>query len=294
MDRDLVGKTVLITGASAGIGEALAREAAARGAAVVLVARRLDRLMHLAGELDGVGGGALAVACDVSRDGELEGAVATALERFGRIDIVVANAGYAVAGPLHELELSDYRRQLEVNFFGVLRTIYATLPALTETGGSIGIVGSANGYLSVPRASAYCVSKHAVRSLAACLRHELRPRGVSVTHLAPGFITSELRQIDNLGRHHPRARDPVPPWLQIPADRAARQMLRAIVRRRAERVITFHAKLAVFLDRHTPWLFSALLRLAGKLARNLGAKPRSGEEGAADRAPSPEPSPRAR
>ena len=148
MARRLTGKTVFVTGASAGIGEALAREAAARGASVVLVARRLDRLERLAAELEQTGNGALAVTCDLTRDGEVEAAVRRGIDRFGRLDLVVANAGFAVAGPLAHLNLEDYRRQFEINFFGVLRTIYATLPALTESGGAIGIVGSANGYLS--------------------------------------------------------------------------------------------------------------------------------------------------
>ena len=92
----------------------------------------------------------------------------------------------------------------------------ACLPALTETGGALGLVGSTNGYVSVPTASAYCASKHALRSLAVCLRHELACHGVSVTHLAPGFITTELRRVDNAGEHHPQAADPVPAWLQMP------------------------------------------------------------------------------
>jgi NADP-dependent 3-hydroxy acid dehydrogenase YdfG len=273
MTGRLSDRIVFVTGASAGIGEALAREASAQGAAVVLAARRLDRLQRIAAELQQAGGQALAVACDVTRDGELEAAVKAALDRFGRLDVVLVNAGYAVSGSLARLHLDDYRRQMELNVFGVLRTIYATLPALTETRGALGIVGSANGYLSVAGASAYCASKHAVRALATSLRHELRSQGISVTHLAPGFITSELRQIDNLGQHHVEARDPVPRWLQMPARTAARQMLAAVVRGRAEKIVTLHAKLAIFLERHAPWLVSAALRLGASLARDLGSKP---------------------
>ena len=273
--KDLRGKVVMVTGASAGIGEALARRAAARGAAVVLAARRLDRLQRNAAELAAVegSGGALAVACDVTRDGQVEDAVARALSRFGRLDIAVANAGFAVSGTFMKLSLEDYRRQMESNFFGVIRTVKACLPALTETGGALGLVGSTNGYVSVPTASAYCASKHALRSLAVCLRHELARDGVSVTHLAPGFITTELRRVDNVGEHHPEAVDPVPAWLQMPADRAAAQMLQAIVRRRAEQAITLHSRLAIFLERHTPWLVSASLRWSRSLTRRLGSKP---------------------
>jgi short-subunit dehydrogenase len=272
---DLRGKVVFITGASAGIGEALARQAAARGAAVVVAARRLDRLERLAAELAAVEGcaGALAVACDVTRDGDLPAAVARTLDRFGRLDLVVANAGFAVAGTVMKLSLEEYRRQMEINFFGVLRTVQATVPALAASAGALGIVGSANGYLSVPTASAYCASKFAVRALAIALRHELFERGISVTHLAPGFITTELRQVDNTGQHHPEAADPVPRWLQMPADRAAARMLKAILRRRAEQPITFHARAAIFLERHAPWLVSAALRMSRSLTRRLGSKP---------------------
>ena len=272
---DLRGKVVLVTGASAGIGEALARQAAARGAAVVLAARRLDRLEQIAAELAAVegSGGALAVACDVTGDGQVENAVARGLERFGRLDIAIANAGFAVSGTVMKLSMDDYRRQMESNFFGVLRTVKACVPALATTSGALGLVGSANGYVSVPTASAYCASKHAVRSLAVCLRHELAEKGVSVTHLAPGFITTELRQVDNVGLHHPEAADPVPRWLQMPADRAAALMLQAIVRRRAEQAITFHSWLAIFLERHAPWLVSASLRWSRTLTRRLGSKP---------------------
>jgi short-subunit dehydrogenase len=274
MRRNLSDKVVFITGASSGIGTALAREAAIRGAAVVLAARRLERLERLAAELVSLGAaGALPVACDVTRDGDLEQAVHRTRDRFRRIDLVLANAGYAVSGALADTAIEDYRRQMECNFFGVLRTIYATLPSLRESKGAIGITGSANGYLSVGGASAYCASKHAVRSLATSLRHELGGEGVSVTHLAPGFITSELRQVDNLGEHHPQARDPVPGWLQMPTDRAARLMLNAIVRRRAEVTITLHAKVAIFLERHFPWLVSAALKVGRSMAHDLASKP---------------------
>jgi short-subunit dehydrogenase len=271
MKQDLSGRVVLVTGASSGIGEALARVGGGGGGSVVLAARRQDRIDALAAELPD----ALAVACDVTRDGDLERAVAETLARYGHLDIAIANAGFGVIGTVAELSVDDYRRQLETNFFGVLRTIHATLPALTESRGAIGIIGSTNGYLSLPKVSPYCVSKHAVRSLAFCLRHEVAPRGVSVTHLAPGFISTEIRQVDNRGAHHPRARDPVPAWLQMPADKAARQILRAITHRRGEAVITFHSKLAIFVQRHAPWIVSGLLRLSRQRPRRTATAPAS-------------------
>lgn len=254
-------KVVFVTGASSGIGAALAREAARGGAAVVLAARRVERTARLAAELEAAGGRALAVPCDVTRDGDLEAAVAAGLERFGRLDVAIANAGISINGPLAELTVDDYRRQLETNVLGVVRTVQATLPALTASRGALGLVGSTNGYLSLPGYSPYCASKHAVRALADCWRHELGAAGVSVTHLAPGFIESELRLLGNDGAPRAGARDPVPRWLQKSAARTARQMLRALEARRAEAIITGHAWLAIFLARHAPWLVSAGLRV---------------------------------
>src|SRR5436190_6010793 len=104
----LTDKVVLLTGASSGIGEALARELGKRGAKLALCARRADRLETLAGEIAAAGGEAIAIACDVTRDGDCEAAVARTKERFGRLDVAVANAGFGVAGPVESLRLEDF------------------------------------------------------------------------------------------------------------------------------------------------------------------------------------------
>ena len=261
-------KVVFVTGASAGIGEAVAREAAAQGARVVLAARRKERVEAIATEL---GQNALGVVCDVTRDGELEAAIERA-HAFGPLDAMIANAGFGVAGRLAELELEDYRRQFETNVFGVIRTVKAALPDLRETRGAVGIVGSANGYLCVPGWSPYCMSKYAVRAFAECIRHELAPDGVSVTHLAPGFVESELRRIDNQGGLHENAKDPVPSWLVMPASKAAKKILAAVAARSAECVITGHAKFAVSASRHAPRLVSAAVGLSGRVVRDLSKR----------------------
>ena len=261
------GQVVLITGASSGIGAALAREFARQGADVVLLARRADRLAALAREIEGTGRRALVVTADVTVDGDLDRAVASTEAAFGRLDVVIANAGFGVVGPVESLTLDDYRRQFETNVFGVLRTVLATLTPLKASRGRLVILGSVAGHIATPGSSPYSMSKFAVRALAEALGHELAPTGVSVTLISPGFVESEIRRVDNTGVFRTEAREAVPAWLIVPAARAARQIVRAIARRRREVVITGHGKLGVFVQRHAPWLVAAVIRTMGVRSR---------------------------
>lgn len=267
--KRLDGQVVFVTGASSGIGEAIAREAARLGGRVVLLARRADRLEAVVHEVRSGGGEAICVPCDVTDSEQLERAAEEAKRCFGGIDVVIANAGFGVQGKLSELAVSDYERQFQCNVFGVIRTMHATLPLLEASRGAIGVVGSANGYLNVPGWSAYCMSKHAVRSLCACVRAELLPRGISVTHLAPGFIESDFRRTSNDGSLSLDAKDPVPGWLTMPAHVAARKILSATVHRRREAVITVHAKAVVGLERHASGLVAGAINLAGGWVERL-------------------------
>jgi NADP-dependent 3-hydroxy acid dehydrogenase YdfG len=262
-------KVVVVTGASAGIGEAVAREAVRKGARVVLAARRKERVEALARELGE--DRALGVACDVTRDGELEAAIERA-HAFGPVDVLVANAGFGVGGQFAKLSLDDYRRQFETNVFGVLRSVAAALPDLRTTRGAVGIVGSANGYISLPGWSAYCMSKHAVRSFAECIRHELARDGISVTHLAPGFVETEFRRVDNHSALRDDLADPVPRFLMMPAPKAAKKILAAIAARVPEAIITGHARLAVGATRHAPALVSAAVGLSGRFIKELSKR----------------------
>jgi short-subunit dehydrogenase len=257
-------RTVFITGASSGIGAALARQLAAQGAELILAARREDKLHEVVASLPQPHPMARIHSCDVTRDGDLEAVVEQVKREGGKIDIVIANAGFGVAGDLQTLALEDYRRQFETNVFGVLRTIYATLAELKRTRGQLVIIGSVAGYAPQPGASAYGMSKFAVRALAESLHVELAREGVAVTLISPGFVDSEIRRTDNRGVVHEHARDPVPAWLRVRADRAAREIVRAIHRRKREQVVTGHGKLLVFLYRHTPWLIRSFQRLGIK------------------------------
>lgn len=258
------GNAVFITGASSGIGAALAREFAREGADVALAARRTDRLEALAAEVGKTGRRAVVIACDVTRDGDLERAVERTRAVLGKLDVVVANAGFGVSGPLERLSLDDYRRQLETNVFGVLRTIYATLDDLKKTRGRLVLIGSVSGHVGVPGSSAYSMSKFAVHGLAASLGHELAPYGIAVILISPGFVESEITQVDNRGVWHAEApRRPLPRAIVMPTPAAARQIVSAVARRRREAVITGFGKTAVFLQRHLPGAVSVAIRRFG-------------------------------
>ncbi len=252
-------QVVFITGASSGIGAALAREYAQKGAQVVLAARRIERLQEISKACKAEGGQTLVVSCDVTQTESLEKAYAESLRHFGRIDTLVANAGFGVASKVEKLKIEDYERQFNTNVWGVIRSIQTFLPEIKKNQGRMVILGSVNSYLSLPKNSPYAMSKFAIRALADSLYYEMRPYGVSVTLICPGFIKSEIRLVNNKGEFRPHAKDPIPLWLQMPAEGAAKQIYRAIQKRKKEKIITFHGKVFIFLQRHFPnflsWLF---------------------------------------
>jgi NAD(P)-dependent dehydrogenase (short-subunit alcohol dehydrogenase family) len=277
IERFFRDKVVLITGASSGIGEELALQLAGAGAKLTLAARRADLLDALVQKIAAAAlaqdalarpkelAKPLAVACDVTRDGDLERAVAETVRHWGKLDAAIANAGFGVVGPLKKLSVEDYRRQFETNVFGVLRTIYAALPEIEKTKGNIAIMGSISGWGAAPGTSPYAMSKFALRALADSITPELRKSGVKVTLISPGFVASNIRRIDNRGNFHPRAKDPIPAWLVMDTSKAVRQMLRAIARGQREAVITGHGKILVALERFAPWINRAIgRRMAAK------------------------------
>ena len=241
-----------VTGASSGIGESLALEFARRGYDLAICARRVDRLQAVAAASEKLGAAALALSCDVTQDADVEKAFAAAAQKFGRIDVVVANAGFSLVGKVEKFALDGYRRVFETNIFGVIRTAKAAIPHLRATRGSFAVTGSVMGYVSTPGASAYCMSKFAVTSFAEAFRHEVARDGISVTLVSPGFIATEIRAIGKDGKLIEGFVDPVPKYLNMPSVTAARIITRDIIRRRRDSVVTLHAKLAICLARHFP------------------------------------------
>jgi NADP-dependent 3-hydroxy acid dehydrogenase YdfG len=189
----LDSKIVAITGASSGIGEATAVELANRGAAVVLGARRTDRLDSLVARIRAEGGRAEMVAVDVTERADVERLVASAVERFGRLDVLVNNAGIARTAPMTDLDVDDWDAMIDVNLRGVLHGIAAALPVFRGQGhGHFVTTISTSGLKIVPTQAVYAGVKNAVRTLLEGMRQESTDGVVRTTSISPGFVRTEL------------------------------------------------------------------------------------------------------
>jgi NADP-dependent 3-hydroxy acid dehydrogenase YdfG len=193
------GKVVAITGASSGIGEATARLLAERGAAVVLGARRTQRLDELAQAIRDRGGRAITCATDVTRREDLEGLVGRAVAEFGRLDVLVSNAGVSKIGPVADLDVDGWSAMIDVNLRGVLHGIAAALPVFQRQGhGHLVTTVSTSGLKIVPTQAVYAATKNAVRTLMEGLRRESTDGLLRTTAVSPGFVRTELADsIDN-------------------------------------------------------------------------------------------------
>lgn len=189
----ITGKVVVITGASSGLGEATARLLSAQGAAVVLGARRRDRLQALAAELNAAGGRALAFETDVTRREQVQHLVDAAVQAHGRIDVMLNNAGLMPQSLLEHLKVDEWDRMIDVNIKGVLYGIAAALPRMREQkDGHIINVSSVAGHKVGPGSAVYAATKFAVRTLSEGLRQEVKPYNIRTTVISPGAVLTEL------------------------------------------------------------------------------------------------------
>lgn len=272
MDDKNSDEVVWITGGGSGIGEALALEYADRGAVVAVSGRRVEPLEATCRQVEKRGGRGLVVPCDVTKVTEVEGAVDDIADRAGRVDVVVANAGFSVSGPFEELTASEWSRQLDTNVVGLAMTVKYALPHLRKTKGRIALMGSVAGTVGLPNNGPYSASKFAVRAIGQTLTAELSGTGVSCTTLLPGFVESDIGQVDNQGEYHEDWEDRRPKKWMWSAERAARSMRRAIDRRRSEAVITGHGKLVAFIANHAPRLTQTLMGRFGQNARDRASE----------------------
>jgi NADP-dependent 3-hydroxy acid dehydrogenase YdfG len=187
-------KVILITGASSGIGEACARLLAQKGARLLLGARRSDRLEVLVGEIREAGGTAEFRRLDVTSRADTQAFVDSAIERFGRVDVLISNAGVMPLSPLEALKVDEWDRMIDVNIRGVLHGIAAVLPLMqAQRSGQLVNIASIGAYRVVPTGAVYCATKYAVRATSEGLRQEVGG-DIRVTLVSPGVVESELAE----------------------------------------------------------------------------------------------------
>lgn len=193
MKNNIEGKVVVITGASSGMGEAAAKHLAELGATVVLGARREDRIEKLASEIRNNDGKALAVAVDVTQRDQVKNLVDSAVEQFGRVDVILNNAGIMPLSPVDRLNVDEWDKMIDVNIKGVLNGIAAVLPYMKEQkSGQIINTSSVAGHKIFSGSAVYSATKFAVRALTEGLRMEVKPYNIRTTIVCPGAVKTEL------------------------------------------------------------------------------------------------------
>ncbi|WP_312551778.1 SDR family oxidoreductase [Massilia sp.] len=227
MNQDIAGKVVVITGASSGLGEATARQLSSLGAHLVLGARRQDRLEALAADIRGAGGKVEIVVTDVTRKQDVVALVQAALTNFGRLDVMINNAGLMAVAPLAELKVDEWDSMLDINVKGVLYGIAAALPVFQkQDSGHFINIASVAGLKMFGNATVYSATKFAVRAISEGLRAEVGGK-IRSTVISPGAVESELKH----GSSHAESASAVHDFYEmaIPSDAVARAIAYAII-----------------------------------------------------------------
>lgn len=259
MKRQISGRRILITGASSGIGRALALEFARRENSLLLTARREERLESLAAEVRKLGSEPLLVAGDITDASVRSRLLAQAEDSFGGLDILINNAGVGGIGTFESADESRLRKIMEVNFFAPAELIRSALPLLKQSDdGVIVNIGSVLGHFAVPKKSEYCASKFAMHGLTDSLRMELAGEGVDVLLVSPSTTSSEFfdQAIRSDGKAAKNKRPMTP-------EQVAAHAMRAIERGKHEIVLSLGGKLLMWADRLVPNIVSRLLRKYG-------------------------------
>lgn len=248
-------KVAIITGASSGIGRACALAFAARGYATVLAARRAEALAEVEEHIRSRGGNVMAVVADVSRQQDCAALIRKAEDRFGRIDVLVNNAGISMRALFADLQLDVLHRVMDVNFWGTVYCTYYALPALLKTSGSVVGISSVAGIVGLPARTGYSASKFAMHGFLEALRIEHLYDGLHVLVVCPGYTASNIRNTALNAEGKPQGESPLKESNLMPAEAVAEAVVRGVLKRRRMLVLTLQGKATVFLKKWCPaWL----------------------------------------
>lgn len=251
------GKVVIITGASSGIGRALAVEYARRGASLSLAARRIDLLNELKEEL--ADANILAIKTDVTSESACKNLIDLTVMHFGRIDVLINNAGLSMRALFDDIELNSFKQVMNVNFYGTVYCTKYALPFLINSRGSLVGIISVAGHVGLPARSAYSASKFAIRGFLDTIRLENLHTGLHVLVAAPGFTASEIRKSALTANGSPQGETPRKEEKMMSTEACAHLVVNAIERRKRSLVLTFkEGKLSVFLGKFFPLLLDRL------------------------------------
>src|SRR5438094_9309673 len=278
-------KVVLITGGSGGLGLVLARHICARGGNVAIIARDPDELVRAKTDLVPRGGKVLTVECDLLDAGQTQLAVRKIIDRFGKIDVLINNAGIIEVGPLEHMTREDFERAMRLHFWAPLELILQIVPEMrTWGGGRIVNISSIGGKLAVPHLAPYSASKFALTGLSDALRAELARDNIYVTTVAPGLMRTGSHVNAKFKGNHDNefawfAASAGAPLISISADRAARKILAACRRGQPSLTLTLAARAAIVGNALAPNLTGYAMKFANRLLPRAG-----GEEGNESRA----------
>ena len=273
---DLTGKVVVITGASMGIGEAIAKEFIDRGANVVFSSRDLQRTE---GARQRVGGleRSIAVACDVTKRADIANLSAQALSRFQRVDVWVNNAGYGLMDSVESMDMRECRRMFDTNLFGTIDAMQLVIPVMKkQSSGTIINIASTAGHIAVPFMAAYCATKHAMRAIGNAARVELRGTGVNVLTVCPGYISTDFSVNAVKGKEQLRLGAAVK--RRITPDRVARAVVRGYLGGKREMSVPWRDHIVIKLYENLPravdFAMARMLAPADKVIAEANAAPK--------------------
>ena len=251
----LKNKTIIITGASSGIGKELALRLAEKETRLVLAARNLSRLQEIAKTCRQAGSEAIAVAADVSIKEDCKRIIDETISTFGTTDILINNAGITMWAEFEKVENLEAMEQImQINFFGSVYMTHYALPWLIKSKGQIVGVSSLTGKTGIPTRTIYAASKHAMAGFFDSLRIELKEKGVAVTMIYPGFVSTEVRERALNGKGIPLGKSPVQEKAVMTVEECVRQMLPVIEKRKRELVMTTRARVGLWLKMVAPEL----------------------------------------